>query len=308
MSTPSERASTRFGTAHFGAQQSAAPATKGPIANAEHRLEGNPDGVRTTPCHLDVNATDTAARLLNGAGSVVVVCHDGTRGYTLDTALHGAARDGSRYLVAAPAADAWPEMTLGRPQRVAMTIKTDSALPEIRMNTAELTGHAMLTLCSDAEELALLAEGPLPSEIAKTLACWPGAQLWRVEPLRMTVHHVHGSHALDTEALKPRPAWPTPNEELDAIEAMRCEWGTNLTGLIPALRAAATVTAAFPDAPGGAHCATGRAYPVAVTDRDISFLVAEGAKRETVVVPLNRPARSVDDVVDGVRELTQGIL
>lgn len=286
MTASSERASTRTSTAN------------------SHASSGNAHG--TTPCHLDVNATDTAARLLNGAGSVVVVCHDGTQGYTLDTALHGAAADGSRYLVAAPGHDEWPEMQPGRPQRVAMTISADAPLPEIRMNTAELTGHAMLTRCSEDEELALLAEGPLPSSVARTLACWPGAQLWRVEPLRMTIHHVHGSHALDNEALKPRAAWPSPSDELDAIEALRSEWGTYLTEIIPALRAASTVTAAFPDAPGGAHCATGRAYPVAVTDRDLSFLVAEGPKRETVVVPLMRPARSVDDLVNGVRELVAG--
>lgn len=291
MTTSSERASTR---------------TSNEASGNNGHPQANPAAHSATPCHLDIHATDTAARLLNGAGRAVVVCHDGTRGYTLDTALHGASADGSRYLVVAPGPEDWPEMQVGRPQRVAMTISAEAPLAEIRMNTAELSGHAMLTLCSDDEELALLAEGPLPSNIARTLACWPGAQLWRVEPLRMSVHHVHGCHALDNEALKPRSAWPTPDQELDAIEALRSEWGTYLTDIIPALRAASTVTAAFPDAPGSAHCATGRAYPVAVTDRDLSFLVAEGAKRETVVVPLQQPVHSVDELVDGVRDLVAG--
>ncbi|MDO5618161.1 hypothetical protein [Kocuria sp.] len=257
------------------------------------------------PCHLDVAATDAAARLLNGAGKLTVVCHDGERGFTLETAFHGAGADGRRYLVAAPTDDAWPTMEPGRPLRVAMTIAAEAPVAEIRMNTAELSGHAWLTRCTEDEEHALLAEGPLPSDIARTLACWPGAQLWHVEPLRMTVHHVHGSHALDHEALKPRSAWPTPEVEVEAVEALRCQWGTYLTEIVPALRAAASVTAAFPDAPGSVHCATGRAYPVAVTDREIAFLVAEGPRRETVVVPLDRTVKSVEDLLLAVRDLTE---
>ncbi|WP_123824492.1 CBS domain-containing protein [Kocuria soli] len=284
MTTSSEGASTRISSAHSNRERTTARPT-------------------SAPCHLDMAATAAAARLLNGAGSAVVVCHDGERGYTLDTALHGAAADGSRYLVAAPTEDAWPEMPVGRPQRVAMTIKADAPLPEVRMNTSQLSGHVMLTRCSEDEELAVLSEGPLPTEIARALACWPDAQLWHVEPLKMTVHHVHGSHSLDHEALRPRAAWPSPVEELEAIEALRCRWGTHLTEIVPALRAASSLTAAFPDAPGDAHCATGRAYPVAVTDRDLSFLVTDGTGRETVVVPLERPARSVEDLVEGLHEV-----
>ncbi|WP_047692097.1 hypothetical protein [Kocuria sp. ZOR0020] len=269
MSTPQERASTQSHPA--GAL----------TANAQ-------------PCHLDQAATHVAARLLNGAGQATVVCHDGQRGYTLDTVFHGSGADGRRYLVAAPDDDAWPAMEVGRPLRVAMTIKSDAPIAEIRMNTAELTGHVMLTRCSESEELDVLAEGPLPSDVTRTLACWPGAQLWHVEPLRMTAHHVHGSHALDHEALKPRPAWPTPAQEDEVVEAMRCTWGTYLTEIVPHLRAAATVTAAFPDAPGDAHCATGRAYPVAVTDREVAFLMAEGAQRETIVVPLGQTVDSAE--------------
>lgn len=281
MSTPQERAST----------------------------QSHPAGALTTgtqPCHLDQAATHVAARLLNGAGRATVVCHDGQRGYTLDTVFHGSGTDGRRYLVTAPDDDAWPPMEVGRPLRVAMTIKTDAPIPEIRMNTAELTGHVMLTRCSESEELEVLAEGPLPSDVARTLACWPEAQLWHVEPLRMTAHHVHGSHALDHEALKPRPAWPTPAQEDEAVEAMRCTWGTYLTQIVPHLRAAATVTAAFPDAPGSVHCATGRAYPVAVTDREVSFLVAEGARRETIVVPLGDHVDSVDALLHQLSGVVAG--
>lgn len=255
---------------------------------------------QTTPCHLDVKAADAAARLLNGAGRMTVVCHDGTHGYTLDTALHGAAADGTRYMVVAPAAQQWPQMDVERPQRVAMTITSDTPLPEIRMNIAELSGHAVLTRCSEDEEAELVNEGPQPSVIARAFTCWPGAQLWRVEPLRMTVHHVHGCHALDREALMPRPAWPTPQAELDTIEALRGEWGPYLSGITTELRAASSLTAAFPDAPGSARCATGRAYPVAVSDHELTLLMVEGPQRETVVVPLQQVVGSVEEFVEGV--------
>lgn len=279
MTVPSERTTAQTGTA------------------------GQPGTTDALACHLDIGATDTAARLLNGAGKATVVCHDGERGYTLDTVFHGAAADGRRYVVAAPHDDAWPTMVAGTPLRVAMTICTDAPVAEIRMNTAELSGHAWLTRCTAEEELALLAEGPMPSDVAQTLACWPFAQLWHLQPARMTVHHVHGTHVLDHQALEPRPAWPTPDQQIAAVEAMRSQWGTYLTEIVPALKAAATVTEAFPDAPGSVHCATGRAYPVAVTDRDVSFLVAEGARRETVVIPLPGPARSVDSLMEHMRHL-----
>lgn len=256
-----------------------------------------------TPCHLDVKAADAAARLLNGAGSMTVVCHDGTRGYTLDTALHGAALDGTRYLVVAPAAGQWPAMDVERPQRVAMTVTADAPLPEIRMNIAELSGHAVLTRCSEDEEAELFNEGPQPSVIARAFACWPGAQLWRVEPLRMTIHHVHGCHALDREALMPRSAWPTPQGELDTIEALRGEWGPHLSGIITELRAASSLTAAFPEAPGSPRCATGRAYPVAVSDHELTLLMVDGPQRETVVVPLRQRVGSIEEFVEGVWEV-----
>ncbi|MDO4253657.1 MAG: hypothetical protein Q4C81_00685 [Kocuria sp.] len=265
MSTPNNRASTRASCA----------------AATEH------------PCHLDQKATNAAARLLNGAGKVTVVCHDGTRGYTLDTAIHGIAADGRRYLVSAPSDD-WPSLESHHCIRVAMTISTDTPIPEICMNTAELTGHTMLTRCSEDEKRELLTEDPSSSSVAQLLAAVPNAQLWHVEPLRMTIHHGHGSYVLDHEALKPRPAWPTPRAEIEAAEAMRCRWGTHLTEIVPHLKVAATVSAAFPDAPGSAHCATGRAYPVAVTDRDVWFLITEGAHRTTIAVPLPHPVCSVE--------------
>lgn len=254
------------------------------------------------PCHIDHKAEQTAARLLNGAGKITVVCHDGTCGYTLETALHGAAADGRRYMVVAPQHNQWPAMECGRPIQVAMTIAADTPLVEICMNTAELTGHAILTRCSTAEELELVSKEPRLA-LSQLLAHWPHAQLWHIEPLRMTVHHGHGSYVLDHQALQPRPAWPTPAQELDAVEAMRNEWGPYLTEILPCLKSAATVTAAFPDAPGSAHCATGRAYPVAITDSDVWFLIAEGAQRHTLSIPLEQGTQSVESLMQQLRTI-----
>ena len=255
-----------------------------------------------TPCHLDVAAADAAARLLNGAGRMTISCHDGVRGHLLDTSFHGAAQDGTRYMVVSPQEGQWPPMPIERPQHVSMTIAAEAPVAEIRMTVAELSGHAVVTRCTEDEETALLSEGPLPSEIARTFTCWPGSQLWRVEPLRMTIHHIPGCHMLDREALAPRPSWPGPAEELETVELLRSEWGTHLTGLLTELRPASTPTAEHPHAPGGVRCATGRAYPVSLSDRELMLLLVDGPHRDTVAVPLPHPVSSPEEFIDALRE------
>lgn len=255
-----------------------------------------------TPCHLDVAAADAAARLLNGAGRMTISCHDDIRGHLLDTSFHGAAQDGTRYMVVSPQEGQWPPMPIERPQHVSMTIAAEAPVAEIRMTVAELSGNAVVTRCAEDEETALLSEGPLPSEIARTFTCWPGSQLWRVEPLRMTIHHIPGCHMLDREALAPRPSWPDPAEELETIELLRIQWGTHLTGLLTELRPASTPTAEHPHAPGGVRCATGRAYPVSLSDRELMLLLVDGPHRDTVAVPLPHPVSSPEEFIDALRE------
>lgn len=265
-----------------------------PSENAETAARAG-DPAQVVPCHLDVAAADTAARLLNGTGRMTISCHDGVRGHLLDTSFHGAAQDGTRYMVVAPQEGQWPHMPVERPQHVSMTIAAEAPVAEIRMTVAELSGHAVVTRCTEDEETALLSEGPLPSEIARTFTCWPGSQLWRVEPLRMTIHHIPGCHMLDREALAPRPSWPGPAEELETVELLRSEWGTHLTGLLTELRPASMPTAEHPDAPGGVRCATGRAYPVSLSDRELTLLLGEGPHRDTVAVPLPHTVNSPEE-------------
>ena len=169
------------------------------------------------------------------------------------------------------------------------------------MTVAELSGHAVVTRCTEDEETALLSEGPLPSEIARTFTCWPGSQLWRVEPLRMTIHHIPGCHMLDREALAPRPSWPGPSEELETVELLRSQWGTHLTGLLTELRPASSTTAEHSDAPGGVRCATGRAYPVSLSDRELTLLLVDGPHRHTVTVPLPHSVSSPEEFVEALR-------
>lgn len=270
------------------------------MARSEKANAGAP--ARSIPCHLDVAAADAAARLLNGAGRMTISCHDGVRGHLLDTTLHGAAQDGTRYMVVAPQDGQWPHMPLERPQHVSMTITAEAPVAEIRMTVAELSGHAVVTRCAEDEESALLAEGPQPSEIARAFTCWPGSQLWRVEPLRMTIHHTPGCHMLDREALAPRPSWPGSAEELETVELLRCEWGTHLTGLLTELRPASMPTAEHSDAPGGVRCATGRAYPVSLSARELTLLLVDGPHRDTVAVPLPHPVRSPGEFAAVLRE------
>lgn len=272
-----------------------------PSENAETAARAG-DPAQVVPCHLDVAAADAAARLLNGAGRMTISCHDGARGHLLDTSFHGAAQDGTRYMVGAPQEGQWPHMPVERPQHVSMTIAAEAPVAEIRMTVAELSGHAVVTRCTEDEETALLSEGPLPSEIARTFTCWPDSQLWRVEPLRMTIHHIPGCHMLDREALAPRPSWPGPAEELETVELLRSEWGTHLTGLLTELRPASTPTAEHPDAPGGVRCATGRAYPVSLSDRELTLLLVEGPHRDTVAVRLPHPVSSPEEFIDALRE------
>ena len=272
-----------------------------PSENAETAARAG-DPAQVVPCHLDVAAADAAARLLNGAGRMTISCHDGVRGHLLDTSFHGAAQDGTRYMVVAPQEGQWPHMPVERPQHVSMTIAAEAPVAEIRMTVAELSGHAVVTRCTEDEETALLSEGPLPSEIARTFTCWPGSQLWRVEPLRMTIHHIPGCHMLDREALAPRPSWPGPAAELETVELLRSEWGTHLTGLLTELRPASMPTAEHPDAPGGVRCATGRAYPVSLSDRELTLLLVEGPHRDTVAVPLPHTVSSPEGFVEALRE------
>ena len=272
-----------------------------PSENAETAARAG-DPAQVVPCHLDVAAADAAARLLNGAGRMTISCHDGVRGHLLDTSFHGAAQDGTRYMVVAPQEGQWPHMPVERPQHVSMTITAEAPVAEIRMTVAELSGHAVVTRCTEDEETALLSEGPLPSEIARTFTCWPGSQLWRVEPLRMTIHHIPGCHMLDREALAPRPSWPGPAEELETVELLRSEWGTHLTDLLTELRPASTPIAEHSDAPGGVRCATGRAYPVSLSDRELTLLLVEGPHRDTVAVPLPHTVSSPEGFVEALRE------
>ena len=272
-----------------------------PSENAETAARAG-DPAQVVPCHLDVAAADAAARLLNGTGRMAISCHDGARGHLLDASFHGAAQDGTRYMVVAPQEGQWPRMPVERPQHVSMTITAEAPVAEIRMTVAELSGHAVVTRCTEDEETALLSEGPLPSEIARTFTCWPGSQLWRVEPLRMTIHHIPGCHMLDREALAPRPSWPGPAEELETVELLRSEWGTHLTGLLTELRPASTPTAEHPDAPGGVRCATGRAYPVSLSDRELTLLLVEGPHRDTVAVPLPHTVSSPEEFAAVLRD------
>lgn len=225
-------------------------------------------------------AAAVAHRLLTGAGVASLVAYRIDPDRSIEVLAHGVDSDGT--LVVALATDLLPADAVD--QDVRMDVRREATEATVRITSASIHLLGRLTLLAPDEVAALREDEQLTGTAALLLAHGPAELRWaRVSTERVLLRDATGvTPFARTEVVSERDAFPSPDQEINAHEAVAT--GTDLQALVRAVVAGALPGRVQSDRPSPPACehTDDRVFCVDVDGLGVNLMHA-GPERTTVV-------------------------